>query len=352
MTAIIPSLDDRAAARRTLGAALDNRENNFNLVRLVAAVAVVISHSFLILRAGDDVEPLSWAAFNLGATSVNVFFVLSGIMVSRSFARRPNLGHFVRGRLLRIYPGLLVASAVTALVIVPLAADVSMLDMLRQPSTLLYPFKVLFAFEDAGLANAFAGNIRPDVNSPLWTVKYELAAYAAFAALIVIGLHDRKRLLAVLLVISGIGLAFYADAEWLPGIATSLMRFSFGFLVGVLAYQVRDRLVLSPLLGIAGVAVALAVSGWAGGPLVSIIAFGYLAISLGGLAVPIAPLTQRHDLSFGIYLYSWPVQQALAHGHVWQGDLVYAHIALSLVIATGLAALSWMFIEQPAMRLR
>ncbi|WP_239509243.1 acyltransferase, partial [Stenotrophomonas maltophilia] len=69
---------------------LEHTNNNFNAVRLLAALSVVVSHSFLLVIGKTAAEPLSSTPYTLGQHAVNVFFVLSGLMLSRSFAIQPN----------------------------------------------------------------------------------------------------------------------------------------------------------------------------------------------------------------------------------------------------------------------
>jgi peptidoglycan/LPS O-acetylase OafA/YrhL len=352
MSAAPPSANTRITTHPTLASALESRDNNYNAVRLMAAIAVIVSHSYLILRPGEGVEPLSWSAYNLGATAVNVFFVLSGAMISRSYARHPDLVRFIKARLLRIYPGLIVASLVTAVLIVPFATEVPATNYLTAPSTWFYPLQVTYDFADARLFDAFTHNIREDTNAPLWTIRYELFAYVCFAALVLWGIVDRKRLIMVAMLGSGIflGLAdiLYLTAT-LPG---ALLRFSFAFLIGVVAFQWADRIHLSIGLAIISIVLSFALAGFPGDKVFSILLFGYAALTFGGATPSVLPIIQRHDLSYGIYLYGWPIQQGISHHIAWDGPLIFAHMAIALVCASGLAVISWFFVEKPALSIR
>src|SRR5437868_14731690 len=109
-----------------------SRANNFDALRLIAALSVVFSHSFLIADGSEANEPFVWLTGNqciLGLVGVLVFFVISGYLVTESWCRSPLPGRFLLRRTARIYPGLVGSIAICAFVIgplvpaLPLAAD-------------------------------------------------------------------------------------------------------------------------------------------------------------------------------------------------------------------------------------
>src|SRR5579864_2909562 len=97
--------------------------NNFDFLRLVAAVIVIYSHSYLIAYGSQRSEPLVWATGNqctLGLVGVFVFFIISGYLVTESYCRSPAPGRFAVRRVLRIYPGLVLNVLVCALLVGPM----------------------------------------------------------------------------------------------------------------------------------------------------------------------------------------------------------------------------------------
>ena len=100
------------------------RDNNFNLIRFIAASCVIISHSVLISGGEDRIEPLeALTGFTMGDHAVNVFFVLSGFLVTKSLFSRNDIAFYAAARSLRIIPGLFIMGLVTALIIGPLATS-------------------------------------------------------------------------------------------------------------------------------------------------------------------------------------------------------------------------------------
>jgi peptidoglycan/LPS O-acetylase OafA/YrhL len=113
--------------------------NHFNLIRLVAASAVIVSHSFgLAANRPDPLQVLT--GFDLGTTAVLAFFAISGFFISLSFDRRSSAAAFIVARVTRIVPALLVCSLVTAFIVGPLftASD----RYFRETSVWLYPAQV------------------------------------------------------------------------------------------------------------------------------------------------------------------------------------------------------------------
>lgn len=346
---------DRDDADPTLAEALDRGDNSYNLIRLAAAVAVVVSHSCALLRGEVVGEPLSGLTpYTLGQHAVNVFFVLSGVMLSRSWSLRPDLWRFVRARLLRIYPGLAACGVVVAFALAPFGVSDAQ-AYLADPATFTYPLRVLVEFGRAKLGGVFpSGSLNPGaVNYSLWTIKYELAAYVVFVAAAAVGLVRRPAFaVAFLLGTSACVVVLQvADAGEHALALVPAGRFFMSFAIGVAAFAFRRHVPLAFHCLAAFLALAV---GLRHTPLVvpaTILFTGYLALYLGGLSVTrVSAWAQRTDLSYGLYLYAWPVQQLLLFR--WPGIGLPGHVAASLAGATVLAACSWRFVERPALRLK
>src|SRR5215468_11513571 len=101
------------------------RHNNFDALRLVAAISVMFSHAFLIAEGSQRHEPLIVLTGNqsiLGLVGVFVFFAVSGFLVTQSFEQTGDPWRFLAKRALRIFPGLFVATAISALVLAPVVS--------------------------------------------------------------------------------------------------------------------------------------------------------------------------------------------------------------------------------------
>ena len=107
---------------RTVLADPTSRLNNLNLLRLIAAFAVMVSHAWPIVHGPGTPEPLQATGYTLGTIAVMVFFGLSGFLIAASWLRDPSPGRFVRRRARRILPGLWGMLALCVFVLGPIAS--------------------------------------------------------------------------------------------------------------------------------------------------------------------------------------------------------------------------------------
>ena len=121
-----------------LSAVTGSRDNNFNLVRLLAAIAVIFHHSYSVLLGEDDVLWSDHIGSTPGDLAVDIFFVISGFLVTRSLALRQDGANYISARALRIFPGLVVNLLVVALVVGPVfsALPPATISAMRRPSAM------------------------------------------------------------------------------------------------------------------------------------------------------------------------------------------------------------------------
>jgi peptidoglycan/LPS O-acetylase OafA/YrhL len=185
-----------------------DHHNNIGLIRLLLAVAVIGSHSYQLClgpSASDPLAVLTSGQESGGSLAVNLFFLLSGYLITKSWLMSSSATAYLRKRILRIYPGFLVAIVVSAII----AAASS-------PNALAY-FRGLLGRNDSLLRTAlllhnpnecldhsaaFVGNPYPDaVNHSLWTLQPELFCYLLLAGMGAVGgLGNRRWMVAVCLV--------------------------------------------------------------------------------------------------------------------------------------------------------
>jgi peptidoglycan/LPS O-acetylase OafA/YrhL len=336
---------------------MPRHSNNFDFLRLVAALSVIFSHSFLIAEGTQSQEPLVVLTHNqcpLGLVGVFVFFVISGYLVTESYCRNPKPAAFVLRRTARIYPGLLVNGIVIAFVLGPIVtslplaayfADPRFRDFLIDYAT-LWPGPlglpgVLFADTTVGLL----------VNGAFWTLCFEVMMYAMVLILGVARLLRLETALALLVV--GI-VAIWWDERWslawlgyLRGWLWMLSHFA----TGMAMYFLRDRAVFRPRY--AFLAVALLVLTSQLGEFITFFALssGYLTIYAARARYwPHLDYAGRvGDLSYGLYIYGWPCEEMV----MWLtgGRAQWWGVTLgSLAMALPLAWLSWHCVEKWALR--
>jgi peptidoglycan/LPS O-acetylase OafA/YrhL len=318
-----------AAGRTSAG----GRDNAFDFLRLVAAALVLFSHSFVLTGAA---EPQIGDA-SIGFLGVEIFFAISGFLVSASWARDPRWRSFVAKRARRILPGLTFCLVLTALLLAPLAAPGYVGQNLLAVAT-----GGLLAEPAYTLPGVFGGG---SVNGSLWTLPIEVQAYFAVAVLGSLTLTRRLITAGVL-----IALAAPAAAYALPVVGPVLesrpesVQLLATFAVGALLYAHRERIPLR--LDAAALALgALAASlGTPAERIATALCLPYLVV----VAAYRTPLRRRGpDLSYGVYLFAFPVQRALLEA---AGGLDHpaALFAASVPPTFALAWLSWSLVEARA----
>src|ERR1700680_3785824 len=181
-----------------LGALAHGRANNFQLLRFAAASVVVFFHCFALTDHWTD-EPL-WRIthdWNFGALGVQIFFVISGFLVTKSWKQRPGLLPFAAARILRIYPALILAMVFT-LAVAGVSSAIAWPAFLADPRTFDFAWRTASGWDFRGeLPGAFAANPLPvATNGSLWTLPIELRLYIGVAMAGVLGLVSRRWLFA------------------------------------------------------------------------------------------------------------------------------------------------------------
>ncbi|MBP1179163.1 acyltransferase [Methylobacterium sp. PvR107] len=337
----------------TIAAALDGRRNGFTGLRLALAVAVVVSHAFSVATGAAGDEPLArLTGYTLGEHAVNGFFAVSGFLVTMSCDRR-GIRDYALARSLRILPGLVAATLVVSLGLGAAMTRLPVSDYWREPGLWSFIRGTLTTFKsNAALPGVFEANPYRAPLGTVWTLKYEVLCYLGVLAAALCGLLRRRW--SALAIVAGLALALsiltgLRGADLPKGTETAL-RLPLIFAAGACLYLWRERLRISTaaLACLAFGAFALARTPAYPALLFLAEAYGVVWLALGPLARGL--FDPPADLSYGIYLYGWPIQQAL-HAR-WPEMSGPALLAPALAATLPVAALSWYGIERPALALK
>jgi peptidoglycan/LPS O-acetylase OafA/YrhL len=331
--------------------------NNFDFLRLVAAVIVIYSHSYLIAAGSQHSEPLVWATGNqctLGLVGVFVFFVISGYLVTESFCRSPRPGGFVLRRFMRIYPALIPNGLLCAFVLGPIVTSLPLAAYFGAPE--LWKFLGEYARLWPGplglpgvlFANTTVGLL---INGSFWTLVFEVMMYAT---VLILGVARGLRLsTSVFLLVLGIAAIWWDERHslmWLGYLRGWLWMLSH-FAAGMVMYFLRGRIAFRwywALLALAGLVLISQI----GREFITFFALsgGYLTIYAATRYWPAVDYS-RHvgDLSYGVYIYGWPCEQFV----MWMsgGKAEWWQVFLgTLALVIPLAWLSWHGVEKWALR--
>ncbi len=338
-----------------LGELTGGHDNNFQLLRILAAAAVLLFHCYALTDRWTE-EPLWRLAHdqNLGALGVEIFFVVSGFLVTQSWLARRRFDHFVVARVLRIYPALIAATVVT----IALAAASSKLPwagFLAHPQTGDYFWHTALGLDVRDhLPGAFTANPYPNVvNGSLWTLPIELRFYIVLALAGIIGLLAHRVLwlvaviaaLSALLVWPAYALALLENRGAIVGLLAAL------FLLGSLAYAWRDILPVSLVAALAALAlIAWNPGGYPRGALFAPLLTYVVLVAAYHPRLRLRAFNRLGDYSYGLYVYSFPIQQTVVERVV--GIAPLALFAWALPLALVAAIVSWHALEQPALGLK
>lgn len=340
----------------TLGDVIDPERNSFGVLRLALAIAVVISHAHFFLAGITDRDPVeAFTGHALSEHAVQVFFILSGVLVTESLLRSKSTLDFIAARLLRIFPGLIVCVLLTALVLGPEFTVLSRQAYMNSPELPDYIVRTILLTTGAAPLPGLFTNLPAQrlVNVSLWTLKYEMMCYAALAVAGMLGVfRPRLRLIATAVLAGGLAVLLL-KSPFGPENAQleNLRHFALYFDTGVLAALLKDHLPLR-LAGVVVLGAVYAVS--VSTPFAEFtcaLALGYTALYVGSANFGVLRrFCQSTDLSFGLYIYSAPVQQALIsiNPNLSVGLLTVQ----TLMFTLPLAVLSWHLVEKPALALR
>ena len=335
---------------------LHRTSNNFNFLRLLFALLVILSHTVEILDGNRDREifTILFHTTTFGGLAVDGFFLLSGYLIVQSWKADPVAWTFLSKRALRIFPAFIVASVLCAFIVGPLGGGKDYFEQFK-----LVDFLVgMGLLAKPAIPPVFAGSHFPMVNGSMWSIHYEFVCY-----LFVLGFGLSRALrnprvwlfaTAALVVVNTAhawGLQFSLLSLRDP-LANPLVRLSMFFFVGgsfylyrhVIVFRRRDAgiaaaLLLPALYSEATLDLGLALAG-------GYLLFYFALTSLAGLHW----FRRLPDVSYGTYLYGWPVTKLL----IWYFPSIsaVAAVGLTMLAALMLGAVSWYGVEKPFLKLK
>ena len=339
------------------GIVTENRpshQNNFDALRLALATLVLWSHSYS-LSGAESLEPLarfSSGQVDGGAIAVDGFFVISGYLITMSWMTSGSADLFLRRRIRRIYPGFLAAMAVSAVIAAVLSPT-----PISYVKTVLYKAETMVhsvLFLGYGLLDsdkAFPSNpLAHAVNGSLWTLQPELFCYLVVAGLGALGLLAKCRL--VLAATGLLYIVYIAQVLRLGASPLDWTRLILYFACGSVAWLYRDQFTLGNRLAtwLCGAAIVLGVFV---PPVLTIVLPGagaYLLLSLAfAHRLRVHRAAARGDLSYGVYLYAFVIQQSIASVLPVQGHPMQLFM-VALPITFVAAWFSWTLVERRFVR--
>ncbi|MBE2181059.1 MAG: acyltransferase [Chthoniobacterales bacterium] len=339
---------------------LSLQDNGYDALRLLLAAFVVYSHTYAVGGFGEEpLRRLSKEGVILGELGVLGFFGLSGFLVTASFQRSSSLRAFFMKRLRRIFPGFWVCLLATAFLFGPL------LWLLNDRTLGEYPIRGADGALSYIRGNALLrithhtiGTVldqaawQSSLNGSLWSLFPEFACYAGIAVLGFGGALSGSRWLlgiAALAAFTDHVLATVAGREAFPHIPsfyafTNYSPFITAFCLGACACAWKDWIRFSWKTVVVMGGISLLTIKLGGFLIIAPLFVTAMVLAAGGLF----RLRLKQDLSYGIYIYSFPCQQVLFATGI-ASKSVALFFAVSMVMAVACAWPSWLFVEKPSL---
>jgi peptidoglycan/LPS O-acetylase OafA/YrhL len=336
---------------RTLQAAIGTRHNNFNAVRLLLASLVVLFHAYAVGQRTDPLSALLQPHMHIGQLAVGTFFLLSGIFVMQSWLKDPRTWAFLVRRVARVLPGLAVCVTLTALLAVSFFSPQGVGGLFAADTwhyitsnTFLHYLKSDIQPNQLVIPGVFSQLPDPAMNGSLWSLYWEGKFYVLLALMGLLAMNRSPywfTALAGLLIVLLPGRSeMVRDYLWEFPLLTI-------FLVGVVLQTIAQFLTVR-WQHVVAAAIFFYLTRWGSVPFSIYLVCGVAALWLGSHNWQVAGHLQRHDYSYSVYIYHWPILQMLKSLFP-EMNSIFLFLCCGAVLAP-VAMLSWTLVEKPGIR--
>ena len=332
------------------------KDNNFDFLRFLFAVFVVISHSYPLSGNSETsqwIYQITNGQMVLARIGLDGFFIISGFFIFQSLQRSKSLFDYYKKRFLRVFPALFVVLLITLLLAPFVYEGITPFYKNKEVLTYLPNNLSLYGFQPI-INGVFDNNPYHSINGSLWTIRYEFSLYIALSLLYFF--RRNSKIAKTLLVASFVGLLIMYNAF--------LTRFTGSSVFGMLGYEILDlgtffvcgsllasfnfEKIISKWVFIVAVILQIFSIYFNFYSTVKHIVLPVIILLIGFMPLPFfSTFGKIGDMSYGIYIYSFPVQQALMYFY----DLsLYQLMLWSLLISMVLAYLSCHLVEKEALK--
>jgi peptidoglycan/LPS O-acetylase OafA/YrhL len=340
-------------------------ENNFDFIRFVAAVLVIITHSQALLGLGgeDLLSAYSRGTMLFSQLGVLTFFIISGYLIAQSLSNSGSYRRYLWRRTLRILPGLAVVMLLIVFVLGPIVTTLPLHAYFSSSETYAALISISMYRLHLFLPGVFKDNPEGGaINGSLWTLAYEFSLYILLLIAFVLGLFKHRVVIVILWLLLFAIRLYLRDKYYIYSYGTPYllnlniryaMEFCFYFGAGVLYFLYREQIQYRAWIFIVALLVIILTVFFnvTFGRLTYYICLPYMVFYLAFLPGPFRQFGRYGDFSYGLYIYAYPVQQTIVHYTHARIGLMPMIIA-SLVCTFPLAVLSWHVVEKRALQFK
>lgn len=322
--------------------------NNIDLFRLFAASMVIYGHAYALSPPQGKIDIVSMFTKTdySGSLAVKIFFFLSGLVVTNSLVNNGNLIRYVIARVFRIFPALIATIFITALVIGPICTTMPIDDYFRSGDVRSYLINNSILNMVWPLPGVFTDNPYPNVvNGSLWTISIEIYGYIMLFSLYVLGALKNKKICNIIFLIILIEpfLSSKMLFPWLSSVNREVDFLAPCFAFGSLLALNKDLISIkfTHCLGFAALAYLLSGNEYSVYFLYACIFLLIIYISSMRWFLKLKPSA---DISYGVYLWGWPIQQVIYHFlHI---ESIFLNQIATLFVSIIFGLMSWHMCEK------
>lgn len=290
----------------------NDRNNNLNIIRFIAAIMVIYAHAYALSIAEKD--PLSNVVrgqISFGSLAVSIFFFFSGFLICCSVMKNRSLYKFFKGRIIRIFPPLIAVVFFCVFILGSFVTELTISDYLTNKQTYLYLTNIIFILRH-NLPGVFESNIYGRVvNGSLWTLPVEFFCYVVCIVMYKMGILEEKKMKYTLPFWGLLFIASYVSFKEYPLFQSVLVPCSM-FYMGMLYCIYRQYIHLFLSVAILCV-IGIILSALIGIMRISNLLFlpyllSYLAF---GTKLKMSNFGKKYEISYGVYLCAFPIQQLI-----------------------------------------
>ena len=326
---------------------LKRENNNMDLVRIIVASMVIWSHSF---PAGTDPIAKFVKIIGVGNLAVNIFFFISGLLVTNSILKKKSGSKYLIARCFRLFPALILLLIVTTFIMGPILSNIPIKDYFSNIETWYYLFSNLILaplYHLPGVQNI--SGVPFELNGTLWTLPFEFGCYLFLLGAFYL-IKDKKNVASVFIVclvlfmmlpsdilISVSGIPYFSECRY------SIACFAIGSFFAI--HQDEINLDSKLILGIA----LIGMSFWRWNNIVIILfsillSIFFLYLSIDKVFLKLRP---KHDISYGLYIWHPMVQLCIAR-YIPVVENPYLFFLSSVILSSFVAYCSSVLVEERA----
>jgi peptidoglycan/LPS O-acetylase OafA/YrhL len=339
----------------------DKKQNNFDIIRLIAAIGVVFSHSY-DLADKSHLEPLRrLTTYSFSYYGVRIFFIISCYLIVKGLFSSPACFLYFYKRVLRIFPGLVVVVLFSVFALGPFATTLPIATYFQRPETYTYFSNIVLYHSQPSLPGVFQTiNHSAYINGSLWTLTYEFTFYVGLYFAFNTGfLNKRLCILIFVLLLIMLDLCLQNQAllnSYYPSINMAVgpfIEFSIFFLTGIIFHLYEKEIVITKTNGylasaIIGIAL-IVLPPWAS-KIINYTVLPYALFFFSFMKGETNNFGQYGDYSYGFYIYSYPIQNLIFH--YFPDFATWQFLTVSLICIIPFAFFSWTFVEAPMIRFK